>query len=200
MTVRLVIPPLTVKNRPVRLFDHVRLIGRIRYMHWMEELIKCKTNNNKWHWYFNYKNIFIWSICTKVWSFKNWNKCQTFTLPWLPFGQCTIVENTHLTTTKIPCFDFCMNSSKASVTIHMEISEVTFTMNSCLHSRNTFVRTVELLNKTLWYNPYIFWHARHGFLYNQALGDWCKDNMSVLYPKREVIRPIKVFLFPVILP
>ena len=35
MTVALAIPPFTCKqNRPVRLFGHVRLIGRIRY--------KCK--------------------------------------------------------------------------------------------------------------------------------------------------------------
>ena len=32
MTVALAIPPLTMKNRPVRLFGHVRLIGRIRFI------------------------------------------------------------------------------------------------------------------------------------------------------------------------
>ena len=31
MTVALATPTLTMKNRPVRLFGHVRLIGRIRH-------------------------------------------------------------------------------------------------------------------------------------------------------------------------
>ena len=32
MTVAVAVPPLTVKNRHVRLFGHVRLIGRIWYL------------------------------------------------------------------------------------------------------------------------------------------------------------------------